>query len=419
VEKQPKHSCSAFPSSSSRLRVQLIRGGSAAACAAVMACASLMLGCGDSLEEQVDECISTSISEGRRVNWIQGQWRFTGTGERENCSNETLNADSFDLASGGIRVHQQGHFVFLEGTRSDFALTGMVGNNCIHFKTVERLPSGAVVSYDFPAFFQTRSNFKGEFKGSGPERCTTKGDFTVYANLDSIPVSAGNNPAPADAGVGQQQLCADCKTSCDQIDPAYFAACKGGCDQYVCKEPAAEAGSDADAADALDAPTEHTEDGPQEAATDAPSDSEETDAEDASVDGETDASMDVQGDVEGGDGETEDGSTELDGGDGGLTSDAADSGNLDAADGGKADAADAGRPDAKLDAQVDSSDLEYDFWSGAASDAKKAADSAGLCSARSGPAGGESGIAGSITIACAAVVLARRRRKSRSDRKSA
>jgi hypothetical protein len=410
VETQPKHSCSVLRSFSNRRGPGVARGLTAAVCVPLLLGAVSMLSCDDNeLAEQVEQCLSESLAQGSRFNWIQGQWRFTGTGEREDCDDDSLNTDSLNLGSASVRVHQQRNFLFLEGTKAGFALSGVVGNRCIRIKTVEQTKSGKTISYDFPAWFVGNSTFRGEFRGSGPGHCSSKGDFTVFATLDPIPKNAGNNPAPADAGVGQQQLCADCKDACDQIDPEYSSACQSGCDNYVCKTSVAEAGADADAADALDARTERT-DGPAEDAADAPADSPENDAEESGSDGESDAPLDVEGDGEAGDGAIEDADSAIDGG---MTEDAADSG--DAADGRKGDAAEAGRSDAGQDAaedvEADSSDIEYDFWSGTPADLRDAAKSAGACSTRPGRAGGAANLAAVLAIVCGAGALARRRRR--------
>lgn len=277
----------------------------AARCARVSALAVVVVSsCSeDDPAKDIDACIEESIAQGRTANWTQGVWRIEGSGERRSCTDEALNTDEFELGSKAIRVHQQGHYLFLENPslHPGFSLSGRVGDRCIHIYTSEETPYGTV-RYDLPARFLGSSSFSGELRSSGPRGCEGDGEFSVSVRLDPIPPSAVS-PAPADAGVTDEMLCLSCRNGCDHVEPEYVAECKAGCEQLVCGKKPTDAGADIDAAesgvpadasddaDAGDASDDAATDGSEgDASDDATVDADHADGGDASDDAETDGS---------------------------------------------------------------------------------------------------------------------------------
>ena len=310
-------------------------------------------GCDEDDEvSSIDKCIEESIAQGRTSNWIQGSWRISGNGKRESCSEEAYNADTVQISSPYIRVHQQGHFVFLENTENpSFSLAGLVGDRCIHVRSVESTSAG-VMSYDFPARFVGSSTFQGDFTSRGPGTCSGSGSFTVFAKLDAIPASAGNNPAPSDAGVSQAELCAACKTACEAVDTEYASACLGGCEDYVCHPKTTPDAGDAEAGTADAAEEDATQ---EDTAAEAAPDSEPAEAE-------SDAGNDVEESEAGEAGDLEGGEPDAD-----LDAEAGEpDGQADAGDA----AEDAGEGGGK-DATTDSSDPQYAYWDGSATPSDK------------------------------------------------
>ncbi|MCU0693685.1 MAG: hypothetical protein MUF54_20035, partial [Polyangiaceae bacterium] len=82
--------------------------------AGLIASGTSMGGCDDDPMREIDACIEASMQEGRQAFWVQGVWRITGEGERDGCAVPGYNADAMELRSQPLRVHQQGHYVFLE-----------------------------------------------------------------------------------------------------------------------------------------------------------------------------------------------------------------------------------------------------------------------------------------------------------------
>lgn len=241
----------------------------------------------DDPAKEIDACIEESIAQGRSANWTQGLWHIDGSGTRENCEDESLDADELTLDSKPIRVHQQGHYLFLENPElhPGFSLSGLVGDRCIHIKTSEKTSYGTIY-YDLPARFLGSSSFSGQFRSSGPTGCEGKGDFAVGVKLDPVPATPVN-PAPADAGVPSSELCKSCKLGCTDLEAEYVKDCQDSCEKYVCKI-GLDAGLDADASEAGD----DAEAAAPEAGTDA-ADDVETEAGDASEDALEDAADDA------------------------------------------------------------------------------------------------------------------------------
>jgi hypothetical protein len=184
----------------------------------------------------------------------------------------------------------------------------LVGDRCIHVKSVEQTPQGTM-AFDLGGRFVGFSTFQGEFRGRGPQGCESKGTFTVYADLDPIPASPAVNPAPPDAGTNQQALCDACRISCELVDSAYTEDCLQGCEHYVCnpgRPPdagVADAVADVSADALLDTSEEATDaldDSSDDALSDAPQDMHVDALEDADGDtpgeGSTDAEPDASGD---------------------------------------------------------------------------------------------------------------------------
>jgi hypothetical protein len=312
----------------------------------------------------IDACIEQSIAMGRQANWTQGLWRVNGTGERTECTDEALNAKTMELSGSGIRVHQQGHYLFLENASHypGFSLSGMVGDRCIHIRTMEQTPYG-VVTYDLPAWFLSSSTFQGSFHGKGPGLCQSKGEFYVAANLDAIPARPIDNPAPIDAGTSLPDLCSGCKASCEYIDSEYRDDCRQGCEQYVCKAAPISDGGDSEVG-----------------ASDGQQDATQEQTEDAVGDGTLDALED------------------------GSQGDAIDAGSVsDAGDGG----------DAPVDVAESDSDPIYRLWDGSASFDGAIATAKASCMV--GPSPGKSGGGRWVTMAFGLVVgwAAYKRRKRR------
>jgi len=295
----------------------------------------------------IDACIEESIAQGRTANWTQGIWHISGSGERESCSDEALDADEFSLSSKPIRVHQQGHYLFLENPElhPGFTLSGLVGDRCIHIKTTEKTSYGTSIRYDLPARFVGSSSFSGDFRSSGPAGCEGKGEFSVSVKLDPVPATPAN-PAPADAGVPTTELCKACKLGCADLEAEYIAECQTSCEQFVCKI-GLDAGLEADAPDA---------------GSDAEDAGEEAEA--AAADAETDALDDVE--VEAGD----------------ASDDALEDASDDVVDGEAQDAAIDAEADAGPEAgQPDSSGPVYVLWDGAVEiDEEALEDAANGCS---------------------------------------
>jgi hypothetical protein len=358
------------------------------------------VGCEEDYAREIDRCIDKSIREGKRAFWVQGEWTITGDGERSGCTDEVLNAAQMDLRTQRFRTHQQGHFVFLESGQEarlpGFTFSGMVGDRCIHVKGSEETPYGAI-TFDFPGRFLGSSLIEGEFTGRGPSGCVSKGEFTASIRLDPIPPSAIANPAPPDAGATQQEMCEDCRASCELIDVSFVDACLKSCDLYVCAKP--DAGSDGAVSDAQDDVVDAQDDAgdAQNDVVDAQDDA--GDAQDDVVDAQDDA-VDAQDDA--GDAQDDAGDAQDDAGD--AQDDA-----VDAQD----DVGDA--QDDVVDAQddgdgasVDASDpgFQYELWNGSVNDQDLTDDGGSGCSLGARTEGGWGWLAG----ACAWLLLRRRRR---------
>ncbi|HQP39379.1 MAG TPA: hypothetical protein PLI95_29550, partial [Polyangiaceae bacterium] len=360
----------------------------AARCARVSALAVVVVSSCDEDDpaKDIDACIEESIAQGRTANWTQGVWRIEGSGERRSCTDEALNTDEFELGSKAIRVHQQGHYLFLENPslHPGFSLSGRVGDRCIHIYTSEETPYGTV-RYDLPARFLGSSSFSGELRSSGPRGCEGSGEFSVSVRLDPVPPSAVT-PAPADAGVTDEMLCLSCRNGCDHVEPEYVAECKAGCEQLVCGKKPTDAGADIDAAESgvpADA-ADDAEDG--DASDDAATDGSEGDAwDDAADDADDDASDDAATD--------------------GSVDDAAD----DVADDGAADVEGDGAFDGGVeDATPDASEPAYALWDGVVELPDPGDLKSGACAVGSGR--GATGPGAAWLLVAAALAGWRRRR---------
>jgi MYXO-CTERM domain-containing protein len=368
------------------------------------------VGCEEDYAREIDRCIDKSIREGKRAFWVQGEWTITGDGERSGCADEVLNAAQMDLRSQRVRVHQQGHFVFLESGQEarlpGFTFSGMVGDRCIHVKASEETPYG-LITFDFPGRFLGSSLVQGEFTGKGPSGCVSKGEFTASIRLDPIPPSAIANPAPPDAGATQQEMCEDCRASCELIDVSFVDACLKSCDLYVCARP--DAGTDSAVSDAqndvVDAQYDVVD--AQDDVVDAQDDvvdaqDDIVDAQDDVVDAQDDAAdaqddvVDAQDDVADAQDDAADAQDDV--------IDAQD----DAADA-QDDASDAGvAQDASDGAAVDASDpgFQYELWNGSVNDQELTDGGGSGCSVGARTDGGWGWLVGAF-----AWLLLRRRRR--------
>jgi hypothetical protein len=358
--------------------------------------------------KDIDACIEASINQGKKSNWIQGVWRLSATGKRTDCVDKAYNTESLEIHAEGIRVHQQGHYIFLENSahHEGFSLSGLVGDKCIHIRTTEKTSVG-VITYDLPAFFIGQSTFKGSFRGTGPEGCKAEGTFTVYAKLDPLPAKA-SNPAPDDAGTPQSVLCAACYHGCEGVGTEYMEECEKGCENFICKVPV-DGGPDAPPpSDAADEPAiEAGVDAVAEAAPDAEEDAQpDGGVEDAEADGDT-----LDGEA---DGEAQD--AEVDG----EVQDAEADGEVqdavgDAPEDAEPDAEEAGSlPEAGQDASV-SNGPDYVLWDGAVEiDLPDGLPDPGSCSVP-GRRGAAPVGAGFVLVGALGLALLRRRRRAAAD----
>jgi hypothetical protein len=354
------------------------------------------VGCEEDYAREIDRCIDKSIREGKRAFWVQGEWTITGDGERSGCTDEVLNAAQMDLRSQRVRVHQQGHFVFLESGQEErlpgFTFSGMVGDRCIHVKASEETPYGHI-TFDFPGRFLGSSLIQGEFTGKGPSGCVSKGEFTASIRLDPIPPSAIANPAPPDAGTTQQEMCEDCRASCELIDVAFQDACLKSCDLYVCAQP--DAGTDSAVSDAQDDAIDAQDDAvdAQDDAIDAQDDvadaqDDAADAQDDVVDAQDDA-VDAQDDAVDAEDDAVDAQDDVvDSGDAGVGQDTGGEASVDASDPG----------------------FQYELWNGSMNDQDLADGGGNGCSVGVRATGGWGWLAG------AGALLLLRRRRQRAPR---
>ena len=117
------------------------------------------------------------------VGLLSGTWEIEGSGERFDCDDSTFDASLFDLTSIPLEVVQTGAVLELSLDDPPPAFTffdGEVSGRCFEFRTSEDTPLG-IIDYDWSGVVAAEDPpvLTGQFSGTGPGTCETRGSFQV------------------------------------------------------------------------------------------------------------------------------------------------------------------------------------------------------------------------------------------------
>ncbi|MBK6683035.1 MAG: hypothetical protein IPG45_01055 [Deltaproteobacteria bacterium] len=111
---------------------------------------------------------------------IAGTWVLTGEGRREACQPSYLDAPRFSLAATPLVITQTSSESFgLASPPSGFRMVGgELLVRCVRFRTIEDSDRGAI-TYDWSGEIEGPGRIEGNFTGSGPGSCATRGSFRI------------------------------------------------------------------------------------------------------------------------------------------------------------------------------------------------------------------------------------------------
>ena len=113
---------------------------------------------------------------------VEGRWKMDAGGDRSGCRDSAYNIPFRLRIQGPFQVRQEDagpydtlHLVDASGP-VDFA--GSVQGSCVEFDTEERI-GDETLTFHFSGTVVSREKIQGEFTGSGPEECESKGYFEI------------------------------------------------------------------------------------------------------------------------------------------------------------------------------------------------------------------------------------------------
>ncbi len=115
---------------------------------------------------------------------VEGRWVITGYGLREECQDDRLNTDHFELGSAPLYITQSSDLSSIHIPNppviqgGQFKMTkGKVDGTCVSFEITEAGPQGKQ-AYSFSGAADG-SNVVGAFNLLGPEECEGYGQFSI------------------------------------------------------------------------------------------------------------------------------------------------------------------------------------------------------------------------------------------------
>lgn len=125
---------------------------------------------------QPDACAGTTPD-------LNGIWEISGSGKRFDCREDFLNTDKFLIESLEIPLvydAETGELTLGDASYSDTfeVKSAVVDRACIEFTTVEQVGDQSI-EYRWTANARTNTFFEGEFTGTGPSACESKGNFSM------------------------------------------------------------------------------------------------------------------------------------------------------------------------------------------------------------------------------------------------
>jgi hypothetical protein len=111
-----------------------------------------------------------------------GTWTLRGTGARQNCDDERLDTDRFDLRSSELVFRTVNDGFFFDRDASNVPdtfdiLDTELRSRCVEFTTVESTNRGSVRIDWLARGTHELNQVEGRFEGQGPGSCEIAGNF--------------------------------------------------------------------------------------------------------------------------------------------------------------------------------------------------------------------------------------------------